>query len=294
MNRRLFSLVLPVAIGLSLATCGLHAQSAASDGQIILAGPFKVTAPLNWAATAYAEKIAAKPLYSEAAWKSFQQDPRYALKPGYATRPEHWAIRFPALILKGTTFDKKLAGDDETAPQILIHQTDGWASILDNEVPNAKNAAETRRQLRKHLTAMETGIPYSISPAFVDGGLSFLSLKKKLIFKGGHGYRMICQWDYEANLVRRGKLHYLFVGLSDDDSCQIIATFPLDGPHLPSEAPDAEHLGYSTKRYEELERNLQAYGTAAKKWIQEHEKDFTPSLEELDHLIESLTADTWR
>jgi hypothetical protein len=206
MNRSLFSLALSQAIGFFLPVCGLHAQSAAGNGQTIHAGPFKVTAPLKWISTAYAEKIAAKPLYSEADWKTFQQDQRYALKPGYETRPEHWAIRFPALILKGTTFDKKLAGDDETAPQILIHQTDGWASILDNGVPNAKNAAETRRQLRKHLTAMETGIPYSISPAFVDGGLSFLSLKKKLTFKGGHGYRMVCQWDYEANLVQRGGL----------------------------------------------------------------------------------------
>lgn len=294
MNRRLFSLTLPLAVVLPQTTCILNAQSAANDVKTINAGPFKVTASQQWAATAYAEKIAPHPLYSEAAWKSFQEDQRYALKPSYGNRPEHWAIRFPALTLKGTTFDKQHAGEDETAPQILIHQTDGWASILENGAPNAKNVAETRRELRKFLTSMETGIPYSISPAFVDGGLSFVSLKKKLTFKGGHGYRLICQWDVEPNLVRHGRLHYLFVGLSDDDSCQIIATFPLDAPPLPSDAPDAEHLGYSTRRYEELERNFQAYSTAAGKWIQKHEKDFTPSLEALDRLIESLSADTWR
>ncbi|TDU66629.1 hypothetical protein EI77_03724 [Prosthecobacter fusiformis] len=286
--------VLPLILMLLQTSGQLGAQVTAPEIKTLSAGTFSVKAPAPWADSALVEEVPSHPLYSAVDWKSFQENARYTLKPGYENRPQHWAIRFPALVIKGQSFDKQNAGSDSVAPQILIHQADGWATILETGAADSAKAAETRRKFRQSLIAMDSGLPNSITPAFVDGGLSFLALKKKVRFQGGYGYRLMCQWTIEADLVRRGMLHYLFVGLSDDDSCQIIATFPLDCPGLPSDALEAEHLGYSAQRYEELTRNFEAYSTAAENWIKQHEKDFTPSLDALDRLIESLSADTWR
>lgn len=274
-------------------TVPLPAQTTTPDVKTLSAGPFSLKAPPQWADSILVEKVPANPLYSAAAWKSFNEDSRYTLKPCYANRPQHWAIRFPKLVLKGEIFDKQNAGDDPMAPQIFIHQTDGWSSILENGAFDTKQAATTRTQLRESLTAFEGGLPNRLTPAFVDGGLNFISLKKKLQFKGGHGYRFITQWAIEPDLARRGGLHYLFVGLSDDDSCQIIATFPVDAPGLPSSTAEEEHLGYSAQRYEELSKNFPDYHAAAVAWLEKHEKDFTPSLDALDQLIKSLSAETW-
>lgn len=296
MKRHFSILVLSLAFVLSQTPALLDAQTPAptTDGQSLIAGPFSVSAPHAWAASAYTEKVPSHPLYSAEDWKKLQESSLYTLKPGYDIRPQHWAIRFPALVLKGQTFDRQRAGGDPVAPQILIHQADGWSTIQERGEADPKKAAETRLKLRESLTALATEIPHDLTPVLADGTLGFISLKKKLRFKGGHGYRMITQWTFESDLIRRGGVHYLFIGLSDDDSCQILASFPVDVPDLPSAEVDAEHLGYSVQRYEELSQNINAYHDAAVAWIEKREKQFTPSLDALDRLIESLSADTWR
>ncbi len=284
--RRILSCVALLWLG------GLQAQEFAV--KTLTAGPFSVKAPAQWAESALVEKVPAQPLYSAAEWRNLQENPSHVWKPAYANRPQHWAIRFPALALKGQAFDPKNAGDNPTAPQILIHQTDGWATIFENGAVDPEKAAKMRSKLSTSLADIDNVITEDLNPALADGSLSFICLKKKLCFKGGYGYRMLAQWTYEADLVRRKELHYLFIGLSNDNSCQILATFPVDVPGLPSPEVDAEHLGYSNERYEELSDNISAYHHAAVAWIEQREKKFTPSLEALDRLIESLSADTWR
>lgn len=270
------------------------AQTPADSLTNVSAGSFHVSAPQSWAAGAIVEKVASLPLYSAEAWQKLQENPLCQLKPFYGNRPEHWAIRFPALALKGEMFNAKEAGADPTAPQILIHQNGGWASIMKNGEHNANATARSQAELRSALTALGQSAEGDITPAYMDASLTFTCLKKKLNFKGGHGYRVVTQWTIEPELVRRGSLHYLFVGLSDDDTCQIIATFPLDMPELPSAGIEAEHLGYSAKRYADLTRDMSAYSAKAASWLESRASNFTPSLDSLDQLMESLSAETWR
>jgi hypothetical protein len=61
-------------------------------------------------------------------------------------------------------------------------------------------------------------------------------------------------------LGRRGLLHYLFLGLSDDDSCPIIATFLLALPGLPDDSRKATHLGCSNIDYEKLSKEFDRVG----------------------------------
>lgn len=242
------------------------------------------------------EKVPAQPLYDAEAWERLQKNSAFVLKPAYSVRPEHWAIRFPALVLPGETFNNAETGDDPLAPQILIHQTDGWSGILENGHSTEASRKETRQKLRQEMQAM-VGSDSPKNPAFIDGGPWSILPAKKLSFKGGHGYRFIAQWSYEISLLSRGRLHYLFLGLSEDSSCQIIATFPLNHPDLPGYYDqEATHLGYSSSRsrYEELTQKFDDYESKAKQWVADHISEFTPSVEKLDRLIESLSAETWR
>lgn len=291
MNRRSH---LSVLVG-SLAGAVLYCPTQAEPESLtkIMAGPFQITALKDWGAGVIIEKVPASPLYSPEAWKEFQENSLYQLKPFYGNRPEHWAIRFPSLVLNGQKFDAKEAGDDPVAPQLLIHQNEGWASIMKKGKHTAKEAADERALFRNALNALEQSVDGNITPAYMDASLSFTCLKKKLKFTGGHGYRVVTQWTIEPELICRGSLHYLFVGLSDDDTCQVIATFPLDMSGLPTADIDAEHLGYSTKRYADLSREMKTYSAAAVSWLESRASSFSPTLESLDQLIESLHAETW-
>ena len=103
---------------------------------------------------------------------------------------------------------------------------------------------------------------------------------------------MIAEWEIEADLMTKGDLHYLFLGMSDDDSCQIIATFPIDLPGLPERGQKAEHLGRSLARYEELSKGYETYVTEATQWLTQHQTEISPRLDTLDAMLRSLVVKT--
>lgn len=268
-------------------------RSSQTPGTTLRAGPFSVVVPPEWASTAILEKRPINPAYSAGEWAAFQEDPAHQLKPGYGNRPQHWAIIFPAAALQGTTFDAAEAGDNHEAPQILIHKADEWDVVFTDGSHENQTRSETLARLRAELVAAKENHSAPRSPAFVDGSMDFPSLQKPLTFVGGWGVRLVCQWGWEPDLIRRGRLHYLFIGLSDEGSCQIIATFPLDHADLPDDSVQAEHLGRSVSRYEDLARGWETYSEEAVKWIEQNADGFSPGLETLDEIIESLQAKSW-
>ena len=276
----------------TLALAGsLRAQTASTA---INAGSFLVTVPDGWAETAIIQKVPLAPLYSKEDWKAYQADKTNILKPAYGNRPQHWAIRLPRARLQGKAFDAKTAGDDETAPQILIHKADEWGLAMTDGVHEEISAEKVVRKLREEQDQWRTkDLPHG-SPAFLDAELHFICLKKPLKFQGGEGIRMVAQWTIEADVIRRGRLHYLFLGMSADNTCQIIATFPLDLAGLPAETGDAEHLGRSTKRDEELTKGFDRYEGDAKKWLESRAVGLTPSLESLDEIVQSMVVRRWQ
>lgn len=250
--------------------------------------------PPGWEGDAIVERKPIKPVYNKEEWAAFRADPAYALKPDYVNRPEHWALSFPSAALPGTSSDGVEAGDSPEAPQILIHKAEEWDVVFSDGIHEDRPRPETIKRLRSDLDSGIGNDSAIRSPAFLDASLEFVSSKKVLTFTGGSGIRMICQWSWEPDLIRRGRLHYLFLGLSEDGTCQIIATFPLDHPDLPSASPDAEHLGRSAIRYEELEKGISSYVAEAKAWVAQNTDGFSPSLETLDGVVQSLNAVTWK
>ena len=278
-----------------LGTRGAAAQDTAKPaGQVLKAGEFSVTVPEAWKTTAVVSKVPLHPLYNEAEWKAYQADKRNILKPDYSCRPEHWAIRLPAASPEGITFDPKEAGDDPTAPQILIHKASEWAVVLTDGKHGQTDGTELLENLRKRMDASLTQNDPELMPAFMDASLTFRCLRRRLDFEGGHGIRMVAQWTIEPDLLRTGRLHYLFLGMSDDNSCQIIATFPISLPGLPGdEDNDAEHLGRSLKRHEALTAGFKDYEKEARTWLEEKAGEINPQLEALDGVMRSLVAKRW-
>ena len=284
MNRRYF-----IQIGLTgLAGCNKSGQASEVS---MKAGPFSVSVPEKWSKTAIVEKVPIQPLYSPQYWEDFQKDAHNILKPGYDCRPQHWALRFPAALPQGIQFDRTYAGDDPTAPQILIHKADEWGVAYTDGKHEDVKVTDVLHRLRKNMDeAMIDGNPIR-SPA-ITGSQTFDCLKRRVDFTGGHGFRLATQWGIEPNLMRLGTLHYLFLGMSDDNSCQIIASFPINLPGLPN-AEDENHLGHSTVNYEEFSRSFPEYVEDAEKWLQAKEHEITPSILTLDRVIQSLVASHW-
>jgi hypothetical protein len=122
----------------------------------------------------------------------------------------------------------------------------------------------------------------------------FCAMKKPLKFRGGTGYRMLVNSAMEPVILERGRLEYVFVGMSADNTCQVIVTFPVDLPGLPDGTEGAEHLGFSNSRYSELLKGISTYRQKARKWLASNAGKITPSLAELDAMMESLDSRTWR
>lgn len=112
--------VIVILIGAS-ALC-----AAPAENETVAAGPFRATVPKAFAKGVVVEKVASAPLYSAEARAEKEPDPMMLLKPTYQNRPQHWAIRLPKAVPEWYAANLKSAGDDPTAPQILIHKADEW------------------------------------------------------------------------------------------------------------------------------------------------------------------------
>ncbi|MEY3394978.1 MAG: hypothetical protein RL346_1214 [Verrucomicrobiota bacterium] len=273
-----------------LAGCG---ENRKSHGAMLEAGPFRVTVPESWRESAIIENIAMVPVYHPEEWAAYRQDSHRVLKPSYVCRPQHWAMRFPSALPPGIPFQRENAGADPTAPQILIHKADEWAVAFTDGRHMETPVGEVLAGLRKSVDdAMNDESPPRL-PCFMDASLGFVCLKKRLRFAGGTGVRMIAQWNTEPSLMTFGKLHYLFSGMSEDDSCQIIASFPLDLAGLPR-AQDQIHLGHSMGQFDQFSVNFATYAETAIAWLRENESSITPPLSTLDEVIKSLVVSGWK
>jgi hypothetical protein len=266
--------------------------AAPQERETISAGPFRVTVPTKYAKGAVVERVAPAPLYTSDEWETAKRDPSRVLKPHYGNRPQHWAIRLPSAAPAWYESDLKTAGEDPTAPQILIHKADEWSAVFRDGKVDAAEAAEDMQSMRTQfalLVEQPDRLPWS--PAAVSGGFSVLV--KAIRFNGGTGVRGVKQSLIEHDLLVRGRLHYIFLGLSHDGTCQIIATFPLDLTGLPDDSMEASHLGYSRRDYERLCREFDTYGDAAEQWLTANANQITPKLEVLDAVMAGLVVTHW-
>lgn len=285
MNRRQY-------IKAAVAGVAHHCNAQSGPLNVVQAGPFAVTVPPEWSKTAIVEKVPLRPLYSAESWKRYLGHKNFKLKPAYSCRPQHWALRFPSALPKGMTFDRKSADESDTAPQILIHNAAQWDVCFTDGVSETTQKDKLLGSLRKRMDGVLSRDEPDPSPAFMDASLSFRCLKRRIDFKGGHGVRLVGQWTIEPELLRFRSLHYLFLGMSDDESCQVIASFPLELEGLPR-PEERGHLGWSMDRYDELAKSFDRYEHEAKQWVEAKAEKLSPTLHVLDAMMSSLVAPRW-
>jgi hypothetical protein len=164
----------------------------------------------------------------------------------------------------------------EIVPQIFIFPTTEYAEIS----PLAGERIETLKILLADNTfPAEEELP--VLPTF-NSAQDLRAQVSPLVFQGGRGLRFIARYAQGATPVVNPSIFYTFQGLTEDDSLYVAAFFPLYIPTLPTEIQvedwDAFNLGYQDYMAE-ITSNLE----------QLNPDDFEPSLESLDHVIESIT-----
>lgn len=102
-------------------------------------------------------------------------------------------------------------------------------------------------------------------------------------FNGGRGIRYLAQYGQDVSPVIEGEMFYTFQGLSDDGRYYVAALFPVNTGVLPEGMPADLNPDQLVGMWEDYLASVreQLNGVAP--------ADFTPSLEMLDSLVQSLT-----
>ncbi len=158
-------------------------------------------------------------------------------------------------------------------------------------------AAESRQRLQAILTSPDTSQTRETLPSapFFNAGQIFAAASKVIPFQNGRGVRFITQYAQYYAQVNNHELIYHFEGLTDDGQYYVIAILPITAPLLAESADpnspipdggvplpsDYDTTGASSEIY---------YSNIAALLDATPADDFTPTLTQLDQLIQSLTV----
>ncbi len=200
----------------------------------------------------------------------------------WGVAPAHIEVKLEGYALQGKFLE----------PKIYVYPADAYAQMQ-------FGAAESLKRL-KAILAGNPSAPFTTdvlpSVPFFNAGQIFSADAKVIPFQNGKGVRELTEYAQYPAPVNNNELIYQFEGLTSDGKYYVIAILPATAPGLPVDAkPDAvvpeggvplpdlntanpDFAGY----YAKVQHNLESLQPGA----------FTPSLEQLDALIGSLTITT--
>lgn len=193
--------------------------------------------------------------------------------------PAHLQLTFQGYVLPSSFH----------VPQLFVYPAEQYAGL-------DQSAAESRKRLQAVLASPAAQHSDDALPRipFFNAGQVFAAQQKVIRFLGGTGLRTITQYGQDVSPINNGGLFYHFEGLSDDAKYYIVAVLPVNLPFLPADndpgsplPPDGIPFPTST-----------ASGTAFEDYFQRTARlidsasadQFTPSLNTLDALIESIST----
>lgn len=135
------------------------------------------------------------------------------------------------------------------------------------------------------------------APPFFNAAQMFAAQVKRVQFASGTGVRMMVEYGQAVGAIANSATLYHFQGLTNDGRYYIVAILPLgaailiDGgdPLAPPPAGGVQFPGYTTLNPSDYESYFQAVTSALNSAAP---TVFSPSLETLDALIESITIST--
>lgn len=187
--------------------------------------------------------------------------------PEWEIGPEYTRIDFFGYQSTGETFHK---------PQLIIYPADQYAQMN-------LGAAENIAKLKLTLSSLETPSSDETLPFLPlwNAGQVFHSNFARLDFQNGSGIRYLTQYAQGIYPINNYSLFYTFQGLTSDERFYIAAIFPVSTPALPDpETMELDQQFYDTY-LQYIEETIFLLETQPL-------DTFTPSLIDLDLLIESL------
>jgi hypothetical protein len=170
--------------------------------------------------------------------------------------------------------------DNLHKPQIFVYPIDALSSS--NETM-AKVASDLQTVLQTHQ--IETTLPFL--PLYNEVQ-AMNAQAQPLDFINGKGIRYLTQYNQGPVPINNSELFYTFQGLTNDGKYYVAAVLPVTNPGLQNGSEMSEEF---TKSLSDNPGYYQEYLSSTVSTLnQQHATSFTPSLDNLDALIRSLTV----
>lgn len=181
--------------------------------------------------------------------------------------PEHWEV----------TFAKS------NAHVYVFPTADATVKDFRAAYPPVADAVKDLGSLLKNKSATPTDIPFL---PWQDASSPIHSHVKYVPFKNGSGVRFVATYQIEPEVISNDGLVYTMQGLSADGKYYVSAFIPVTTRSLPNKSDAGT---WSKEKYEEFSNKFSEYSAKEKAKLDRLSgASFSPSLTELDSIIESL------
>ena len=167
-------------------------------------------------------------------------------------------------------------------PQIFVYPADEFAQV-------SSIAAEQIDRLKKILAGspplQETlpNVPFFNAAPLIAANIKIIP------FQSGGGVRALTQYSQYAAPINNHELFYHFEGLTEDGKTYIVAILPITAPILAeAEKPEAPVPADGVPIPTDIGPNDVYYTTITERLISLSPDEFTPSLNTLDNLVQSI------
>jgi hypothetical protein len=171
-------------------------------------------------------------------------------------------------------------------PQVYVYPAEEYAGMNSN----ASFQIESIKRIRAGAPVLKETMP---RVPWFNADLMIIANTRLLPFQNGNGIRTLTEYAQYYAPINNNELIYHFQGLTDDDRYYIFAILPVTAPFLPeNEKPDAPVPEGGIPLPTDMTLSTTYYFSVTEKLNSLAPDEFTPSLDVLDALIQSIRVTT--
>ncbi len=168
-------------------------------------------------------------------------------------------------------------------PSITVYNLPDFGSFAQGDQFARERVTQFQALAGERPSTIKEQIPVIIP---INAGQIIRAQVKWLDFGNGVGVRFVTQYDQAANPINNEGLVYIFQGITTDGLHGVTAVFPLDAVGLP------DSPAMSEPEYTDFIEHIDEAMTAVTQLLNSApDEDFTPSLSQLDAMIQSITVE---
>ena len=167
-------------------------------------------------------------------------------------------------------------------PQIYVYPADEYAQVN----PGAAEQIERLKSILAGSTPLKETLPQI---PFFNAEMQLAANIQRISFQGGTGVRHLTQYAQYLAPINNNELIYQFAGLTSDERYFILAILPIHAPFLAeNEKQDAPVPTDGVPIPTDVGPNDAYYASITEKLVALDSESYTPSLNTLDALIQSI------